>query len=78
MTRATVLADPAAALADAERPGLREWQVFLRRLARRRTALFGLCVVAMVLVTALAAPLISPFDPIEQNIGGAPQGARHT
>ena len=68
MTRATVLAEPARVLADAERPGLRQWQVFLRRLARRRTALFGLGVVAMVLVTALAAPLISPFDPIEQNI----------
>jgi peptide/nickel transport system permease protein len=68
MTRATVLAEPAGVLADAERPGLRQWQVFLRRLARRRTALFGLGVVAMVLVTALAAPLISPFDPIEQNI----------
>ena len=68
MTRSTVLAEPAAVLADAEGPGLRQWQVFLRRLARRRTALFGLGVVAMVLVTALAAPLISPFDPIEQNI----------
>jgi peptide/nickel transport system permease protein len=69
MTRATVLAEPAAVLADAERPGLRQWQLFLRQLARRRTALFGLGVVAIVLVTALAAPLISPFDPVEQNIG---------
>jgi len=69
MTRATVVAPPDAILADAERPALREWRSFLRRLARRRTALFGLGVVAMVFVTALAAPLISPFDPIEQNIG---------
>jgi peptide/nickel transport system permease protein len=57
------------ALAAAERPPAREWQLVLRRLIRRRTALFGLCVVALVLVTALAAPLLSPFDPIEQNIG---------
>ena len=46
-----------------------EWLVFLRRLARRRTALFGLAVVILVLVTAVAASLISPFDPIEQDLG---------
>ncbi len=68
MTRATVLVEPDAVLADPERPALREWQAFLRRLARRRTALFGAGVVAIVFGTAFAAPLISPFDPIEQNI----------
>jgi peptide/nickel transport system permease protein len=47
----------------------REWLVFLRRLAARRTALFGLIVVALVVVTAVAAPLLSPFDPIEQDLG---------
>jgi peptide/nickel transport system permease protein len=46
-----------------------EWLVFIRRLSRRRTALFGLIVVLIVVLTALAAPLISPFDPIEQDIG---------
>ncbi len=47
----------------------REWLVFAQRLARRRTALFGLIVVAVVVATALAAPWISPFDPIAQDIG---------
>ena len=47
----------------------REWAAFARRLARRRTALFGLVVVVMVVVTALAAPWLSPFDPIAQDIG---------
>jgi peptide/nickel transport system permease protein len=65
----SALGRPAVALADSERPAAREWQLVLRRLARRRTALFGLCVVALVLVTAVAAPLVSPFDPVEQNIG---------
>jgi peptide/nickel transport system permease protein len=46
-----------------------EGVAFLRRLARRRTALFGLVVVAVVVVTALAAPWMSPFDPVEQDIG---------
>ena len=47
----------------------REWLVFLRRLASRRTALFGLVVVVVVVLTAVGAPLISPFDPIEQDLG---------
>ena len=56
-------------LPDAARPARREWVVFLRRLATRRTALFGLVVVALVVLTAFAAPLVSPFDPIEQDLG---------
>jgi peptide/nickel transport system permease protein len=47
----------------------REWVTLLRRLARRRTALFGLLVVLAVLLGAVFAPLVSPFDPLEQDIG---------
>ena len=47
----------------------REWRVLARRLARRHTAIFGLAVVALVVATALAAPWLSVFDPIEQSIG---------
>jgi len=47
----------------------REWVTLLRRLVRRRTALFGLLVVLGVVLAAVAAPLISPFDPLEQDIG---------
>ena len=47
----------------------REWLALGRRLARRRTALFGLVVVSLVVATALAAPWLSPFDPIAQDIG---------
>jgi peptide/nickel transport system permease protein len=56
-------------LAEARAGGRREWLVFLRRLAARRTALFGLVVLLLVVVTALAAPLVSPFDPVEQDLG---------
>ncbi len=63
-TRATALPMP-----EELAPTRSEWWVFVRRLARRRTSLFGLVVVAVVVLTALAAALVTPFDPTEQNIG---------
>ena len=59
---------PAAAI-EAGMPRSSEWLTFARRLARRRTALFGLVVVAIVVLTAVFAPWVSPFDPVEQDIG---------
>ena len=58
-----------AAVLETTAPPTAEWLVFLRRLSRRRTALFGLIVITLVVVTALLAPWISPFDPIEQALG---------
>lgn len=46
----------------------RQWLATLKRLARRRTAVFGLGVVVVVLLAALLAPWIVPFDPLEQDI----------
>src|SRR5262249_30383355 len=57
------------ALAEGRAEERREWLVFARRLTARRTALFGAVVVLLVLVTALAAPLLSPFDPLMQELG---------
>jgi peptide/nickel transport system permease protein len=78
-------AERVLSVADVVSPTRREWMTFLQRLARRRTALFGVAVVLLVIVTALAAPLLSPFDPIEQDIGNRlkppgwrdASGARH-
>ena len=72
-TRATALPLP-----EEFRPVRGEWWVFLRRLARRRTSLFGLVVVAVVVVTALGATWVTPFDPVEQDIGDRlkPPGSR--
>ena len=50
-------------------PREREWVTLLRRLVRRRTALFGAAVVVAVMLAAAFAPLVSPFDPLEQDIG---------
>ncbi len=49
-------------------PEERQWVMTLKRLARRRTALFGLAVVAVVILAAVGAPLVTVFDPIEQDI----------
>jgi len=46
----------------------RQWLVTLKRLARRRTAIFGLGVVVVVLLAALFASWLTPFDPLEQDI----------
>jgi peptide/nickel transport system permease protein len=60
-TASETVALPAAA-------GEHEWPL-VRRLARRRTALLGFLVVALVILVAILAPVISPFDPLEQDIG---------
>ena len=59
----------AAALAPPRPWAERETAVLLARLVRRRTALFGAIVVLVVILTALLAPVVSPFDPFEQDIG---------
>lgn len=46
----------------------RQWVMTLKRFARRRTALFGLGVVVTVLLAAVFAPWLTPFDPLEQDI----------
>ena len=40
------------------------------RLLRRPIALFGLVVIALIAAMAIAAPLIAPYDPAEQNFEG--------
>jgi peptide/nickel transport system permease protein len=59
----------ALALPGAPDLGQSETWAFLRRLIRRRTALAGLVVVAAVAGAALLAPVLTPFDPVAQDIG---------
>src|SRR5437867_5448960 len=68
MTPPPSVATESVALAPPRPWAEREWAVVVGRLIRRRTALFGLAVVAIVILTALFAPALSPFDPIEQDI----------
>ncbi len=64
MSRAIDTALPLAG----DRPAPRASPAMLRRLARRRTALVGAAVVAAVVLTALTAPWLSPFDPVRQDL----------
>ncbi|HEX2436891.1 MAG TPA: ABC transporter permease [Methylomirabilota bacterium] len=48
----------------------RRWEV-LRRAAGARLAPFGAAVLLIAIVAALAAPLVSPHDPLRQNLGHA-------
>ncbi|MDQ2787615.1 MAG: hypothetical protein M3Y58_21720, partial [Chloroflexota bacterium] len=56
-------------IATAARP-LRPVSI-LRRLNIRGTLLLGLILLAIVLLVALFAPLLAPYNPIEQDLGNA-------
>ena len=65
------IADPAAALARRSLPGrerARRWTV-LRQAARTRLGPLGVVVMLVALVVALFAPVISPYDPLKQDLG---------
>ena len=63
------VASPTVPLAAPRPWAEREWVTLLRRLVRRRTALFGLLVVLGVVLAAAFASVVAPFDPLEQDIG---------
>src|SRR5215467_878811 len=59
---------PAASTDTAVRD--RRWDA-LRRAARARLAPFGAAVLLTAVIVALAAPLLSPYDPLAQNLGNS-------
>jgi peptide/nickel transport system permease protein len=64
MVEATLAAPlPLAAEAVVETPARRA----LRRLVRRRGAMVGLAVIAIFVLLAVAAPWVTPYDPIAQS-----------
>jgi ABC-type dipeptide/oligopeptide/nickel transport system permease subunit len=46
--------------------GLRRWW---RRFARNRGAVFGLAVLAVIVLMSVFAPVLAPYDPIAQGVG---------
>jgi peptide/nickel transport system permease protein len=65
MTTAAILARSGEGRAASTRADAGPWRRAWRRLRRRRSAVFGLAVVAAFVVVALFAPWLAPFDPIE-------------
>src|SRR2546427_2460110 len=69
--RGSDIAEPAAAIARTA-PALsvreRRWLV-LRHAARTRLAPLGVVVMLLALLVALLAPVVSPYDPLKQNLG---------
>jgi peptide/nickel transport system permease protein len=65
MTTAAIFARSGESLAASTRAEAGPWRRAWRRLRRRRSAVFGLAVVAAFVVVALFAPWLAPFDPIE-------------
>ena len=48
------------------------WQITWRRLFRRRSAVIGLVILGILILTAIAAPLIAPYDPIKSMLDHKP------
>src|SRR6478672_6113351 len=65
----SVLTSRPGAIATAARP-LRPVSL-IERLNIRGTLLVGLVMLAVILLVALLAPFIAPYNPIEQNLGNA-------
>ncbi|MFN2340535.1 MAG: nickel transporter permease [Halanaerobium sp.] len=43
------------------------WTISFRRMRKSRTAIFGIIIIILFTLVAFLAPLISPYDPMEQN-----------
>jgi peptide/nickel transport system permease protein len=59
---ADITLEQGTALAE-ERPGARAW----RRLRQRKSAMLGLIVICALILLAIFAPLIAPYDPAQQS-----------
>ncbi len=65
-TLATPVPEPERLLDKRSKPQS-EWQVVLRQLRRNRTAMIGAAIIFIEIVLAIGAPVIAPFDPLDQN-----------
>ncbi len=45
------------------------WRLTVRRLVKQRSAIIGLVILGFLMVVAIAAPVIAPYDPVEVLIG---------
>src|SRR5262245_16061735 len=57
--------------APAGRPALRRLQESWQRFRRHRAAVVGLVLLACLFTLAVAAPLLTPYDPVRQSLSQA-------
>lgn len=62
-TTPTLTEGPAALLAEDDGPGLSLWRGAWQRLRRNPTAIVGAVIVLLFIAVALAAPLLTPYEP---------------
>ena len=51
-----------------------EFRRFLRVFLGRKVVIFGTVIILILIITAIFAPLIAPYDPYKQNLSEALQG----
>jgi peptide/nickel transport system permease protein len=78
-TLESITAEPAPPAVAAASPRLRRFLEGWQRFRRHRAAMGGLCLLVLLLALALAAPLLTPHDPIRQKLSLAlhPASAAH-
>jgi peptide/nickel transport system permease protein len=74
-TASTTMSQVTTPLTQFQSPGA----LFIRRFRKEKTAMFGLVTIIVFVLLALMAPVIAPYDPIEQNIPAslAPPSPEH-
>jgi len=55
-------------------PRTNEFRRFLRVFLSRKVVIFGAAIILILIITAIFAPLIAPYDPYRQNLSEALQG----
>ncbi|NNJ09819.1 ABC transporter permease [Chloroflexales bacterium ZM16-3] len=64
-TTADTVTIPSASISSTEGPWRRAWRQFLRQ----RSAIIGMIMIGLLAFTAIFAPLIAPFDPVQVLLG---------
>jgi peptide/nickel transport system permease protein len=49
-------------------PQQKEWQRFVRVFSKRKLVLFGLFIITLLIITAIIAPVLAPYNPNAQNL----------
>src|SRR5512133_3613507 len=70
------MADAIAVASDLTETPLKinEWRRFWRVFLSRKVVIFGAVIIFALIVTALFAPFIAPYDPYAQNLSESLQG----